>query len=120
MLPFKNRLLSKQDFEKIKRKGQKFQGRFFGFLVFQTHLGFSRFGFIISKKISKKAIQRNRTKRLLRETVRTLLPVLRPGFDILILGKKDLMEKSLAEIQSEMQWLLGKSGVIKFEERSKQ
>ena len=117
MLPFKNRLLSKQDFEKIKKGGQKFQGRFFGLLVFQTHLEFSRFGFIISKKVSKKAIQRNRAKRLLRETARTFLPMVKPGFDILVLGKKDLVERSLVEIRSEMQWLLKKSGVIKFEEQ---
>lgn len=112
MLPQKNRLSAKQDFLRVKTKGKKFQGEPFAVLADQTGSSSSRFGFIISTKISKKAVERNQAKRRLREAIRKMLPKAKPGFDIVFLAKKSLINKPLTEVYLEAEKLLQKAGVL--------
>lgn len=112
MLPLKNRLLTKKDFERVKKEGQKFQSRLFGVLIYQTNSGFTRFGFIISTKLSKRATRRNKVKRLLREAVRKFLPRIKPGLDIVFLGKREILFKSLEEITWEVEKILIQTGTL--------
>ena len=112
MLPRENRLVRKPDFEKVKEKGEKFQSNLFGLLVYSTSNKTSRFGFVISTKLSKKAVKRNRVKRVLREQVRLLLPRIKPGFDVVFLGKKALLESSYEEIGSEVKRLFKKAKLV--------
>ncbi|MFZ5365818.1 MAG: ribonuclease P protein component [Patescibacteria group bacterium] len=113
MLPKINRLIKKEDFDLVKEKGKRFQGKWFGTLVLETGNNFSRLGFIISTKISKKAILRNRTKRILREAVRKILFRTKPGFDIIILGKREILDKSFLEISGEVEKIFKKAGLFK-------
>lgn len=58
-----------------------------------------RFLFVASKKNFKKAVDRNRAKRLLRQAVRSVLRDYKNlGYDILILAKKSLIEKKIYDI----------------------
>jgi ribonuclease P protein component len=113
MLPRENRLVRKPDFEKVKEKGKKFQSNLFGLLVYPTGNQDSRFGFIISTKLSKRAVKRNRVKRILRDKVRLLLPKIKPGFDVVFLGKKALLESNHEEMNLEIKRLFKKSGLLK-------
>jgi ribonuclease P protein component len=113
MLPKENRLVRKPDFEKVKEKGEKFQSHLFGLLVYPIDNPVSRFGFVISTKLSKRAVKRNRAKRILREQVRLLLPKIKPGFDVVFLGKKALLEVTYQEIGNEIKRLFKKSGLLK-------
>ena len=99
MLPLENRLLLRRDFELIKKRGKKIQGELFGLLVLKTQNDYSRLGFILSTKLSKKAVKRNRAKRQLREAVREFLPKAKPGFDIIFLGKKGVLEADFKQIK---------------------
>ncbi len=64
MLPKKNRL-DKKEINEIKKKSLRLlQGKYFG-LAFYPVKGERKFGIILSAKISKKAVERNRIKRLL-------------------------------------------------------
>lgn len=112
MLPSSNRLVRKQDFELIKKEGRKYQSNFFGVLVKSTEENSSRFGFIVSTKISKKAAERNKIKRLLRESIKTFLSEIKPGNDILFLVKKDILNKSFEEISKETKEVLKRANVI--------
>jgi ribonuclease P protein component len=44
----------------------------------------SRFGIAVSKKVSKKAVIRNRIKRQIRAVIRTLLPIIDPDWNIIV------------------------------------
>lgn len=52
----------------------------------------SRFAFIVSTKIDKRATRRNRMRRLLSESVRLLLPALRRPVDGVFIVKKPLSD----------------------------
>lgn len=113
MLPHQNRLLNKKDFEQLRFKGKRAQSDCFGLLFLPNQLSVSRFGFVVSTKLSKKATRRNRVKRLLREAVRSCLPDVAPGVDVVFLGKKGLMDKDFLQIQDEVKQALHKAGLMK-------
>lgn len=112
MLPRENRLIQKPDFEKVKEEGEKFQSNLFGLLVLGTGKPITRFGFVISTKLSKRAVKRNRVKRILREQVRLLLERIKPGFDVVFLGKKPVLESNSREIEKEIKRLFKKAGLL--------
>lgn len=113
MLPKINRLTKKEDFDLIKEKGKRIQGRLFGILVLETKNNFSRIGFIFSTKLSKKATLRNKAKRIFREAVRKLLPQVKPGYDIIFLGKREALGKSFLEVSLEAEKIFKGAKLLK-------
>lgn len=115
MLPKNYRFPLRTDFTSAKKKGKIFQDKLFGLIVADQLPGAaanSRFAFIVSKKISKKAVQRNRIRRILSEQVRLLLPKIKPGFDNIFLVKKDILGKTSADVGREVKEILVKTGTI--------
>lgn len=103
MLASKNRLPA-SEIEKVKANGKLYQKKFFGISIAPgSDPHNSRFGFIVSTKISKLAVQRNRIKRALSESVRYHLFAITPGYDIIFLAKKVLVTVSTNEIMQEVQ-----------------
>lgn len=68
----------------------------------------NRFGFVISKKAAKLAVDRNRTKRKIRSCVEKQLPFLSQGFDFLFLIHTVLDEKDRQTMCDEVQTVLKK------------
>lgn len=87
----------------------KKRGKFYPFASFALLLlkkpeeKFSRFAVILSLKFSKKAVVRNKVKRKILDSIRLLLPKIKPGFLVVFLPKKILIEKSFGEIQKEVE-----------------
>ena len=75
-----------------------------------NHLAVSRFGFVVSKKIDKRAVVRNRTRRVLRSIVEDLFPDIKTGFDLLFIIKKPI-EKRTEELEKEVKDVLEKAGI---------
>jgi len=84
MLPKINRIKKKKDFETAFKRGQGFKQGFLYLKIIKNNLDVSRFGFVISKKFSKKAVIRNKTKRRLREIIKMRLPEIKKGIDAVI------------------------------------
>jgi len=115
MLPKKNRLDLKKEFSFLKRRGKLVKGRFFNFLFLkETPPSFSSsaFAFIVSKKVEKKATKRNRIKRLLREGVRSLLPLFSTEIKGVFLAKREISGKNLTEIKNELESIFKKENLI--------
>jgi ribonuclease P protein component len=58
-----------------------------------------KFGIIVSKKISKKAVERNQIKRRLFEAVRLNMGIFPEGFRGIFLVKKNILGKKEGEIE---------------------
>jgi len=113
MLPKKHRLPLRTELNRVKKEGTLIQGRLFSLLISQAVENQpSRFGFIISTKIHKKAVKRNRAKRLLSEAILDLISKVKPGFDAVVLAKKKIIEADFKEIRKEVKELFVKAGMV--------
>ena len=86
MLKKQNRLLR---LSKTK-DAQTFSNPLFNLKISKGELGAKKFGFIVSKKVSKSAVLRNKTKRVLRSVIEDDLEIITPGNDFLIISKRKL------------------------------
>jgi ribonuclease P protein component len=93
VLPFKNRLTKRRDFEKVQKMGQFFSSQNIALKVMENGLNDSRIGFGVGLKFSKKAVERNLAKRRLREIAKNFLKKIKPGFDIVVFLRRREGEK---------------------------
>lgn len=92
-----------KDFDNVFKKGKTIANKFVFLKVVKNNLDITRFGWIVSTKISKKAVIRNKIKRQLREISRENLSNIKPGFDIAIVVKPKILDKSYQEIKHELE-----------------
>ncbi|MEA2064727.1 MAG: ribonuclease P protein component [Patescibacteria group bacterium] len=102
MLAKKYCLKGKANFEKVFKQGSKCFIELFGIRMLKNNLGYSRFGIIISSKISKKAVVRNKIKRRISEIFRLNLKNFRSGFDVIIICRKPILEVTYQDIEKEI------------------
>ncbi|MGB0446296.1 MAG: ribonuclease P protein component [Pseudomonadales bacterium] len=87
------RLLTAGDYRRVFEKAQfKVSDQHLLILARPGQTSQSRLGLVIAKKHLKRAVDRNRVKRILRESFRTLEPPLEPAMDIVVLARKGLGE----------------------------
>jgi ribonuclease P protein component len=73
----RNYLRDSREFQRVYRNGKRYDGVFITVFVIENEELHHRLGVTASKKALGKAVQRNRAKRLLRETFRSNEPSLR-------------------------------------------
>jgi ribonuclease P protein component len=73
---------------------------------------FSRFGFTAGKGVGT-AVTRNRAKRLLREAVRTHLPDIGAGWDLIFIARRSMRTATLDQTQAAVKHVLQRAGVLK-------
>jgi ribonuclease P protein component len=112
MLAEKNRLRKQKDFERISKNGQMFSKGFLVLKKLKNDLEHPRFGFVVSLKISKKAVIRNKIKRRLREAIRHNLEKIKEGQDIVFFTRKGIEERGFQEIQQDVECLLKQAGIV--------
>lgn len=112
MLPKKNRLKKEKDFEKVFKKGKGLRKDFLFLKLLNNNLKKSRFGIVVSTKISKKATVRNKTRRRIREIIRNHLDEIKKGKDIVIVAQPGIEEKSFSQIKETLIELFKKAKLI--------
>lgn len=112
MLAKKYRLLKKKDFENVFEKGKFINDKFLYFKIIQNNQENSRFGIIVSKKITKKAVNRNKIKKRIRSIIKKNIPFIKKGIDLIIIPKKEINEKSFIQIQESISQLLIKAKIM--------
>jgi len=85
MLARDKRLTKKKDFDRIFKEGISFFNDFLGAKIKENNLKKNRFGVIVSNKISKKAFERNKIKRQIKNIIRNKNLLKNNGFDCVII-----------------------------------
>jgi ribonuclease P protein component len=85
--PREKRLIKKSEFDDVFNKGKKIASQHFVFFYYKNNLSDARLGLAISKKRVPKAHDRNRIKRLIRETFRCHALT---NFDVVVIARQQI------------------------------
>lgn len=73
----------------------------------------SRFCFVVSKKVSKKAVERNLVARWARESVKEVLPSLDGIYDVIVYAQRGISSYSFQLCEKEISSLLQRANMLK-------
>lgn len=109
MLPPQHRLTKEKDFQHLFRRGRPYFSHHLTLKIGVNKEKVSRFGIIVSTRISKKSVVRNRLKRRLRHIMGQRLAKIRPGYDIVVIPKASCIALSAPFLAENIDFLLEKA-----------
>lgn len=112
MLPLKNRLKRREDFAQTFSKGAYAGYDGLSIKYASNSLEQSRIGFPVGKNYSKKAVVRNRVRRILREVCGQHLANLKPGFDIIVMIKPQNKNLEFQKTVDELKKVFQKANLL--------
>jgi ribonuclease P protein component len=95
----KNRLRANADFKRLRREGRTWAHPLLVLSVQPNGLGYSRFGFAIGRRLGN-AVDRNRIKRRMRESVRMRLKrrEIAAGWDVVLIARHPIRNASFHQV----------------------
>jgi len=106
------RLRKSSEFQRVRQQGRSITSRLLILAWASNDVAQLRIGFVVSKRISKRAVDRNYLKRLLGEAVRPLLPELTPGWDIVISARQGTLTADLHILEQDIPALLRRARLL--------
>ncbi len=109
----KFRLSRSEDFKRVRRTGKSYAHPLV-VLVAQANektIPHIRVG-VAAGKTAGTAVHRNRAKRLLREAMRPLLPLIASGWDLILIARPALVTATLLDTRSALVNLLQRAGIM--------
>ncbi|MFH1183341.1 MAG: ribonuclease P protein component [Candidatus Moraniibacteriota bacterium] len=110
MLPKQYRL-NRADFDIVYKKGRRVRGKNFGliYLVSDDKNEPSKIGIVVSKKVLKNAVDRNKLKRQVRSVlIKNTIETLPPGYRIVLTAFSAPKTREFEEIKNELMDLFRK------------
>ena len=111
MIPKPSRIKRKKDFEIIFKRGKSFKNSFFILKFLNNNLKESRFGFVVSQKVSKKAVVRNKVRRRMSEIIKAQMAKITPGIDLVLIALPGVNKKEFPEIKESLESALVKTKI---------
>jgi ribonuclease P protein component len=109
----RNYLRDSKEFQHVYRNGKRYDGVFITVFVLENDALNHRLGVTASKRALGKAVQRNRAKRLLRETFRSNEPSLRAlakNYDWVLNAKPAVLSQKMGAPRQELEGIIEKVG----------
>ena len=107
----KFRLTRSEDFKRVRRSGKSYAHPLV-VLIVQTHdQPRVKVGVAAGRTVGT-AVYRNRAKRLLREAMRTLIPNIASGFDLILIARPGLVSATLEETRQALLTLLQRAQIL--------
>jgi ribonuclease P protein component len=107
----KFRLTRSDDFKRVRHNGKSYAHPLVVLVTQASDSPQIRVG-VAAGKTTGNAVHRNRAKRLLRESMRTLLPSLVPGWDLILIARVGLPSASLEDTRIALTSLLRRAGLL--------
>ena len=104
------RLTRSIDFKRVRKQGKSFAHPLVVLVKLPSTEDRPRVGISTSRSVGG-AVQRNRAKRLLRESIRPLIPLLSTGWDIVLVARAPLVTAAFQDVQSVVELLLRRAGL---------
>jgi ribonuclease P protein component len=106
------RLTRRGEFDRVFQSRQRFHTRCFRVHYCDAPADTARLGITLSRKIARRAHDRNRMKRLVRETFRLVRPDL-PALDVVLLAKPELKLADESVLRADLEGLWSRLRTLK-------
>jgi len=100
------------DFQRVWDDGKSFSHPLVILRARANGMDADRFGFVAGKKIGK-AVARNRAKRWMRESVRPRLPMIVPGWDLILIARSGAARSEFKEMDSAIATVLHRANLLR-------
>jgi ribonuclease P protein component len=100
------RIRRRVEYQRVYDRGARTHAHYLTLFTLSNNLPVGRLGIAATKKLGG-AVERNRAKRLIREVFRR--NKLAPGFDIVVIPKRELLDASLTALETEFRHTLERS-----------
>jgi len=109
------------EFERVRKRGKSWADRYVVIAVLPNDLEHNRYGFAVGRRVGG-AVDRNRIKRWMRESVRELHPTLSPGHDVVFIARGALAQPSVnfEQVRNSTRALSRKAGLLDESDQSQQ
>jgi ribonuclease P protein component len=111
--PRSARLLLSRDFQRVFNQKTNVVGKYMVVWLGEGNATSLRLGVIASKRTFRRAVDRNRAKRLLREAFRLNRSRVEGSGDLVIIARRRILDVKCQAVEKELLWLLKKSGITK-------
>ena len=105
-------LRNKNDFNRVYRKGKSLGDRYVVLFFIKNGLDYNRMAFLASKKVGN-SVQRNRARRLMRESWRQISGQFPVGYDIVLIARNSINGKNCPQVMTSLNRAVQRSGLIK-------
>lgn len=78
----------------------------FALKISKNNLSYSRFAFVVKKTLDKRAVGRNRVKRVLRSCIEEMLENIEVGWDMLFLLEKGIIDVNRQDVFNNLKTIL--------------
>jgi ribonuclease P protein component len=106
------RLRKNSDFQRVRQQGRSTASRLLILAWAPNDQATLRVGFVVSKRISKLAVERNYIKRLLSEAVRPVLSDIPAGWDLVLSAKSQVLGVRLPVLAQDVTQLLRRARLL--------
>lgn len=100
-----------KQFRQVYRKGKSVACRELVLIYAKSRSDMVHVGFSVGKKLGNSVV-RNRVKRRLREAFRPNLPLLLPGFDLIVIARDAARDAPFSSLADSLRYLLRKAGLF--------
>lgn len=88
-----------EDFKKVYNNGKSYANKYLVMYILTNNLNYNRYGISVSKKVGNSVI-RHRITRLIREISRHSYDEIMSSYDIVIVARKEIVNKEYSQIRS--------------------
>ena len=106
------RLRKSSEFQRARQRGRNVSSRLLILAWTSNEVAQLHIGFVVSKRVSKLAVDRNHLKRLLGEAIRPNLPELSPGWDIVLTARQSALTADIHVLEQDISALLRRARLL--------
>lgn len=101
-----------KDFDAVYKLGKNAGAKYVVLFYRKNKLDYSRISFLASKKVGN-SVERHRARRLMKEAFRLSSAVISPGYDLIIIARKPILEADMSDVRQSLITVLKKTrGVL--------
>lgn len=108
-----NSLKKQNEFNRVFTTGDVFGNKTFVMYYLKNMMETNRLGIVVSKKISKKAVVRNKIKRRIKEAYRLNEDSFLLGYDFIIIAKGSCAEEKYSHLEKSLKHLFYKKNLMR-------